>query len=247
MRHAMHVTKVLLLVGLFSTTTAADNTPADHAAATAPQFNARLAAYLRQRSAEFDQIPADRKQDLQTIAGYVRSQIKSGEPARLVFICTHNSRRSHMAQIWATDAAAHYGVAGVQSFSGGTEGTAFNPRAVAALERAGIEISNPDGGKNPKYRVQVAEGIEPLVCFSKKYADPPNPSEKFCAVMTCSTADKACPTVEGSALRVAIPYEDPKIADDTPQEAAKYDTRCAQICREMLYLFSQVGGLTTDK
>ena len=210
-------------------------------AVPAARFNLKLTAYLGDRSGEFDQIPADRKKDLQTIADYMRMQNKASEPARLIFICTHNSRRSHMAQIWATDAANYYGLAGVQCFSGGTEGTAFNPRAIAALERAGIEIAKTEGDKNPRYKVQVADGIEPLVCFSKKYGDAPNPTESFCAVMTCSNADKACPTVEGSSLRVAIPYEDPKMADDTPQEAATYDVRCAQICREMLYMFSQVG------
>ena len=237
MRLITFLATILLLSGLNSLAVAADK-----AAEPMAKFNLKLAGYLAARSGEFDQIPAERKQDLQRISDYVRTQTGAGDPARLVFICTHNSRRSHMAQIWATDAANYYGLSGVQCFSGGTEGTAFNPRAVAALERAGIEIKKPAGDdKNPKYQVQVADGIEPLVSFSKKYSDPPNPSEKYCAVMTCSNADKACPTVAGSSLRVAITYEDPKMSDDTPQESATYDARCAQICREMLYLFSQVG------
>jgi hypothetical protein len=232
---------LVVVTGILLTACSAFARAEEEKAVPAARFNLKLTAYLGDRSGEFDQIPAERKRDLQTIAGYVRMQNKAGEPAKLIFICTHNSRRSHMAQIWATDAANYYGLAGVQCFSGGTEGTAFNPRAIAALERAGIEISKPGDDKNPKYKVQVADGVEPLVCFSKKYGDAPNPTENFCAVMTCSNADKACPTVEGSSLRVAIPYEDPKMADDTPQEAAAYDARCAQICREMLYLFSQVG------
>jgi arsenate reductase len=58
--------------------------------------------------------------------------------------------------------------------------------------------------------------------------------------MTCTQAEKNCPIVAGSSLRVGVHFEDPKVADDTPEEAAKYDERCQQICREMLYLFSQV-------
>jgi protein-tyrosine-phosphatase len=237
MRLVIFLATILVLSACDSLTVAADK-----ATEPAAKFNPRLTSYLAARSGEFDQIPAERKQDLQRVADYVRKQSDAGEPAKLVFICTHNSRRSHMAQIWATDAANYFGLSGVQCFSGGTEGTAFNPRAVAALERAGIEIKKPAGDdKNPKYQVQVADGVEPLHSFSKKYSDPPNPTEKYCAVMTCSNADKACPTVAGSSLRVAITYDDPKMADDTPQESATYDARCAQICREMLYLFSKVG------
>jgi arsenate reductase len=199
-----------------------------------------LKEFVAQRVAEFDQIPADRKLQLKKIAQFVQSREAAGQPVKLTFICTHNSRRSHMSQIWAAVAAAHFGVDGVHTFSGGTENTAFNPRAVAALERAGLAIEAEDESENPKYRVSFAEGVEPLVCFSKVYSMAPNPSEDFCAVMTCSHADDNCPTVSGAVTRLAIPYEDPKVADGTPGEAAKYDERCAQIARELLYAFSQV-------
>jgi hypothetical protein len=72
------------------------------------------------------------------------------------------------------------------------------------------------------------------------YADAANPQREFCAIMTCSQADEACPNVAGAANRIAIPYEDPKAADGTPEEAAVYDERCAQIARETLYAFSLV-------
>jgi arsenate reductase len=86
--------------------------------------------------------------------------------------------------------------------------------------------------------VRFDETDDPLICFSKVYNAPPNPQAGFCAVMTCSQADKSCPLVQGSSLRVAIPYEDPKVADDTQKETAEYDKRCQQICREMLFVFS---------
>ena len=198
--------------------------------------------YLDERSREFEQIPAERKTQLKKIALYVKSRVNSGQPARLTFICTHNSRRSHMSQIWAAAAASRYGIAGVETYSGGTEATAFNPRAIAAIERAGVKVEKADDTKNPRYAVQFRDSKESITCFSKVYSDPPNPKADFCAVMTCSQADKNCPHVDGCSLRVAIPFDDPKIADNTPEEAARYDERCAQISREMLYLFSQVGS-----
>jgi arsenate reductase len=172
---------------------------------------------------------------------FIRTKQASNEPANLTFICTHNSRRSHMSQLWAATAAAWYGVKDVGTFSGGTEATAFNPRAVAALQRAGFVIENP-GGDNPHYRVAYGPGAPVMECYSKTYDDPSNPQKGFAAVMTCSQADKNCPVVMGAALRVAIPYDDPKAADGTPDEAQRYDERCNQIATEMFYLFSQVNA-----
>jgi arsenate reductase len=198
--------------------------------------------YVEQRRGEFDEISSERKRQLKKIALYVKTRNKAGEPARLVFICTHNSRRSHMSQIWAEVAARHYGVAGVETISGGTEATAFNPRAIAAIKRAGLKVDKSDEAQNPHYSVRFQETQDPLDCYSKVYSDPPNPQKDFCAVMTCSQADKTCPQIDGCSLRVAIAFEDPKVADDKPEESATYDERCAQISREMLYLFSLVGN-----
>lgn len=208
-------------------------------AVTAP--GKRLESYLRQREAEFGQIADDRKVVLGRLAEYVRENRSAERPARLLFICTHNSRRSHLAQVWATAAAAHYGVQDVEAFSGGTESTAFNPRAVAALERAGLEIKCEDpSARNPHYDVRFLPDAEPLVCFSKEFGQPPNPREDFCAVMTCSQADRDCPLVPGATQRIALPYDDPKASDGTPAESATYDARCAQIARELLFAFSLV-------
>ena len=66
----------------------------------------------------------DRKTLLDDLTDYVITQTAAGSPVRLIFICTHNSRRSHMAQLWAQTAAAYHGVAAIETFSGGTEATA---------------------------------------------------------------------------------------------------------------------------
>jgi protein-tyrosine phosphatase/arsenate reductase len=200
-----------------------------------------LEAYVDQNILDFERIPAERRELLDDLASYVRSQFNAGDPARLTFICTHNSRRSHMSQIWAQTAAAYYGVGGVETFSGGTEATAFNPRAVAAMRRAGFDIQATSEGENPVYAVRYGQDGSVLEAFSKIYSDPPNPAADFCAVMTCSQADEACPYVRGSSYRVAIPYEDPKAFDGTDQESKMYDERCQQIGREMFYVFSKVG------
>jgi arsenate reductase len=201
-----------------------------------------LEAYVNARIGEFDRIPDDRKALLRSISGYVAGRVDASETARLTFICTHNSRRSHMSQIWAQAAAQVFGIGGVETYSGGTEATAFNPRAVAALRRAGFVIEPATDGDNPVYEVRFSEGIEPLQAFSKIYDQAPNPTEGFAAVMTCSSADAACPIVHGAAERIAIPFDDPKAFDDTQREAAAYDERCAQIAREMLFVFAEAAA-----
>jgi len=204
-------------------------------------FYPDLQRYLQDAGNRFDEIPSSRKDDLVKVADYIRERLSKSEPAKLTFICTHNSRRSHLSQIWAQVAADCYGLSGVETFSGGTEATALNPRAVAAMQRCGLKIVADDlNAVNPRYSVYGSDTSEPQICFSKVYDAPPNPTNDYCAVMTCSQADEACPLVMGCDLRAAIRYEDPKVADDTEFEAQRYDERSVQICSEMLYLMSLV-------
>jgi len=201
-----------------------------------PELNPKIEAL----TAEFDQIPEERKQVLKKAALFIRSKMNAGEAAKLTFICTHNSRRSHMSQIWAQTAAMYYGIENVNTYSGGTETTACNPRTVAALERAGFKIENTTDGDNPIYHVTYAPKSEPIKAFSKIYHDGDNPKEGFAAMMCCDHADINCPVVDGASIRLPIHYIDPKVSDDTDREAETYDARCHQIGREMFYLMSQV-------
>ncbi len=205
------------------------------------RFYPPLKQYLSERVEEFSLIPADRKSELEKVSHYVQNCISKSIPAKLTFICTHNSRRSHLSQIWAQVASEFYQLPNVETYSGGTEATAFNPRAVAAMQRCGLKITSSDAqAVNPHYEVRTNDGAVAQVCFSKVYDAPPNPTAGYCAIMTCSQADDACPLVMGCDLRMPIRYEDPKIADDTDQEAAAYDERSRQICREMLFMMSCV-------
>jgi protein-tyrosine-phosphatase len=192
--------------------------------------------YISSLEKSFKEISAQRKQKLTVLADYIRSK----ESAKLNFICTHNSRRSHLCQIWAATLAAHLGLHGIETYSGGTEVTAFNPRAVEAIRRTGFTVEKQDG-ENPRYKVFYDEQEDPLICYSKTYDDEFNPNRDFVAVMTCTDADQNCPVVHGAEFRITIPYEDPKQADDTPHEAQTYDERCRQIATEMYYMLSQLN------
>lgn len=195
---------------------------------------------LNQLVSEFDQVPEERKKILKQFTAIVEDKIREGKKVCLNFICTHNSRRSHLAQHWAQAAAYYYGIPGVECFSGGTEATAFNPRAVAALQKAGFDITKAKPGENPMYEVRYSQTAPAVIAFSKKYDDPFNYSKDFAAVMTCSHAGENCPLVRGASVRISLTYDDPKEFDGTPVESARYSEKVNEIGREILFAFSQV-------
>lgn len=188
----------------------------------------------------FNSIPDERKKLLNEFAQYISNKLKADKEINLTFICTHNSRRSHISQIWAQTAAEYYNIPNIKCYSGGTEATAFNPRAVKALQKAGFKIDKKDDSENPLYLVYFANDKEPIECFSKVYSDEYNPQKDFAAIMTCSDADENCPVVFGAEARFPIRYDDPKEFDGTELEEAKYNERVEQIGREMLLLFKIV-------
>lgn len=188
--------------------------------------------YLEKAEQEFGHIAPARKVALQQIAEGIRQLLNTTGHAPLIYICTHNSRRSHMGQYWALAAAAYYHIEGITSYSGGTETTAFHPNASKALQEAGFDIR--------WMNVVYATNKPPVAAYSKKYTDAPNPTSDFIAVMTCSHADDNCPVVTGAYLKVTTPYDDPKEGDGTPEQDQLYKERCMQIATEVLYTFSLV-------
>jgi hypothetical protein len=203
----------------------------------------KLESQLKDFEKEFQNIPEERKENLQDLADYIRRKRANGKSVLLNFICTHNSRRSHISQLWAQAAAAYYGIDGVQCYSGGTEATAFNPRAVKAMREAGFMIATVKEGNNPVYEVRYSDEAPALNVFSKKYEEGGNPTTGFAAIMTCSEADQNCPIVRGADYRIGLPYEDPKAFDGTPEEEAMYRERVHQIGVEIGYAFSLAASV----
>ncbi len=188
-----------------------------------------------------EELSPERMEELDAMAAWVADQSQE-TPTELTFICTHNSRRSHMGQIWA-QAAACFGLNDVRTFSGGTEATAFNPRAVRALRELGVAIDISEEADNPVYTVQLQSDWPSFEAFSKTYGDAANPSEGYAAVMVCSSADQGCPVVYRSAARFAIPYIDPKVSDGTEAEAATYRARAMQMGAEAFYVMARAAEL----
>jgi protein-tyrosine phosphatase/arsenate reductase len=189
---------------------------------------------------EFSSINPERKFLIEKISQYIVSKKDQNKPINLVYICTHNSRRSHFGQIWAQVAAHYYNIANVTTFSGGTEATAFNVNAINAIKKVGFDIEKKNDDINPIYHIYFDKNERPITCFSKVYNDIVNPTTEFAAIMTCSDAEENCPFIAGAELRIGTTYDDPKAFDNTALQDAKYDERCKQIAIETFYIFSKI-------
>ena len=182
----------------------------------------------------------ERKEILNPLVDYIQNKVKSNEEIRLNFICTHNSRRSHLSQIWAQTMAFNFKIDNIFCYSGGTEATAMFPKVGETLSNQGFEIQQLYENQNPVYAVKFDENQHPIICFSKTYFDDFNPKTNFGAIMTCNNADEGCPMVFGAEVRFPIKYDDPKAFDGTDMMNEKYAERSLQIASEMYYVFSQI-------
>jgi arsenate reductase len=185
-------------------------------------------------------ISDERKSILQPLTDFVQSKVTKGQKIRINFICTHNSRRSHLSQVWAQTMAHYFSLNNVYCYSGGTKATALFPVVAETLKNSGFEVHTISEGNNPVYRIKFANNEHPVIGFSKKLDDDFNPKSEFAAIMTCDSANEACPFVPGAEKRIPITFEDPKRFDNTPQQLEKYKERSLQIATELLYVFSQI-------
>jgi arsenate reductase len=186
-------------------------------------------------------VSIERQAVLQPLADYIQNKVNLQEEICLNFICTHNSRRSHLSQIWAQTMAFHFNIKNVFCYSGGTEATAMFPKVAETLTNQGFEIQKISDTSNPVYAVKFDENQHPIICFSKTYFDDFNPKTNFSAIMTCNNADEGCPMVFGAESRFPIKYDDPKAFDGTELMNEKYAERSLQIASEMYFVFSQIN------
>lgn len=197
-----------------------------------------LAVELLARAKEFEPPNENRRQALSTLANYMSEKLKADAAIRLNFICTHNSRRSHIGQVIAQVLGAHLGLEKMETYSGGTEATAFNRNAVNALRNLGVNIVESSGGDNPRYEVHT--GKTKTIAFSKQFSEAPNPSSGFAAIMVCSSADANCPFVAGAEKRISLPFDDPKESDGTGHEERVYRERALEMGTQLAWAFSRL-------
>ncbi|SER09778.1 arsenate reductase [Hyunsoonleella jejuensis] len=206
---------------------------------TKPTLYSDIDKYIKELKPET--IISERKAVLQPLTDFMQSKVSENEDIRINFICTHNSRRSHLSQVWAQTMAHYFNIKNVFCYSGGTEATALFPMVAKTLQNSGFQINSISKNENPVYSIKYADNEHPIIGFSKKLDDDFNPKSNFAAIMTCDSANEACPFVAGAEKRIPITFDDPKAFDHTPQQAKKYNERSLQIATELFYVFSQIN------
>ncbi len=208
-----------------------------------PHLDPVLDLLIDQLLEDSDRIPKQRLEILDSLTGHIRKELKNKAPVRLNFICTHNSRRSQISQIWAHTAATAFQIPRIETGSGGTEATAFHPNAVRAMRTLGFRIAQPEPQEkpdNPRYHISFGTGTPDLICFSKRFEEAFPSEAPFLAVMTCSDADQNCPIVPGALARIPLTYEDPKSSDGSGKEQQEYLKTAVEIGREILHAFRKI-------
>lgn len=193
-------------------------------------------------SLNIDNVTNERREILKPLIDFIQSKAATNKEIRINFICTHNSRRSHLSQVWSQTIAHYFDIKNVFCYSGGTEATALFPMAAETLRNSGFQIKTISKNENPVYSIKYADNEHPVIGFSKKLDDDFNPKSEFAAIMTCDSANEACPFVPGAEIRIPITFKDPKAFDNTPQQAEKYKERSLQIATELFYVFSQINS-----
>ncbi len=187
-------------------------------------------------------ISDERKELLLKISKEIANQYSKEKPVNLNFICTHNSRRSQLGQVWSFFAANYFNL-NINAFSGGTEVTAFFTNTVKTLQKVGFTFDVEEfSHRNPVYKISIKDTDKFILGFSKRYDNPIN-AEPFIAITTCNNADTNCPFIPTASHRFHLPFVDPKASDNTDLQDETYLKTNQQIAAEVFIIFSEVKNL----
>lgn len=185
-------------------------------------------------------ITNERESLLFDIADTIVDEYTDRDKLNINFICTHNSRRSQIAQVWAFVASEYFGLPNMYIYSGGTETTSFHRNTVRTLQKVGFDFNVIDfSHQNPKYLISYKETKKSILGFSKTFDDHNN-QFPYIAVTTCDDANEKCPFIPDAIAKFHLPFGDPKHADNTPSTNEVYLNTNQQIAAEIFIIFEEV-------
>lgn len=185
----------------------------------------------------------ERLEKLNQLKDYIVNKINQQQDVHLVFICVQNSRRSHLAQVIAQDMAHRFQLHNVHCYSGGVEVTQVHPNTIKTLQSLGYLIHQKSSGDNPVYECVFNKNHSSILLYSKNFEEVTSKLKFFAAVMVCSETETNCPYVFGAEKKILLPYNDPKIADNTPHPLNEYIKVAQQIQEEMELIFRNVNNV----
>ena len=163
----------------------------------------------------------------------IANHIRKNGSANLVYVCTHNSRRSQFAQLWSAHHSEMLKLP-ITSYSAGTEKTACHPNVLEVLRNEGFGIeSDVDNHR-------VVWNGNTLTTLGSKTIDSGDLPNEFFAIMTCSDADENCPFIPSALGRFRLTFEDPKWSDKTNDAIKVYQETSLTISNDIKYLLQQI-------
>ncbi|NOR29272.1 MAG: hypothetical protein GQ540_12160 [Lutibacter sp.] len=175
---------------------------------------------------------------LESIATCIVNELKQHKNVHLNYICTHNSRRSQLAQIWSNYASNYFKINNIENFSGGTAVTSFFRNTVKTLQEVGFKFQLLEfSHQNPEYLISYKNCTNPIIGFSKLY-DHEHNKNPYIAITTCTNADENCPFIPDAVQRFHLPFNDPKSYDNTLYQSEKYLEASKQIAGEIHFIFN---------
>lgn len=135
---------------------------------------------------------------------------------RVLFVCTHNSARSQMAE----GMLRALGGDRFEAFSAGTEATSVRPEAIAAMSEIGIDISR-----------QASKTLEPFLGASFTWL-----------ITVCDQARESCPTLPGVAQQAHWSIDDPSAVQGTDAERLEAFRQARDVLRGRIQMFILAAG-----
>jgi arsenate reductase len=139
-------------------------------------------------------------------------------PINVLYLCTGNSCRSQMAEGWSRQ----LGGEGISAGSAGIEAHGKNPRAIAAMREAGVDISSQESTVVSDEMLQRADIV----------------------VTVCGHADEQCPVLPPGVRKVHWPLTDPAKATGSEEEImARFRATRDEVKRRVTGLLAGEGVL----
>ena len=134
----------------------------------------------------------------------------------ILYLCTGNSCRSQMAEGWTR----HLGGERFSAESAGIEAHGQNPRAIAVMQEAGVDISGQESTIVSDEMLQRADVV----------------------VTVCGHADEQCPVLPPGAVKVHWPLTDPAKATGSEEEImAEFRVTCKEVRRRVSSLLTPLA------
>ena len=133
------------------------------------------------------------------------------ELQRVIFVCTHNSARSQMAE----GLLRELGGDRFEAFSAGTEATRVRPEAITVMREIGIDISGHTSKSIDRFMGQEFDWL----------------------ITVCDDAKEACPTIPGVEQQAHWSIEDPSAVEGDEQARVEAFRQARDILRDRLHIF----------